>query len=82
MYGYKGAPNTAVARRRPNDIPEKPSLQINKGKLPIDFNQHFFFYNGLFFITEVFKFIWECSQVTGNKMELKKNPNSNYVRIS
>ena len=41
-----------------------------KEKLPIDFKQHFFFYNRLFFITEVFKFISECSQVIGNKMEL------------
>lgn len=41
-----------------------------KKKLPIDFKQHFFFYNRLFFVTEVFKFILECSQVIGNKMEL------------
>lgn len=64
-----------MARRHPNHILHrgKPSSQISKGKsLPIDFNQHFFFYNELFFITEVFNFIWECSQVTGNKMELKK----------
>lgn len=39
-------------------------------ELPIDFKQHFFFYNALFFITEVFEFILECSQVTGNKVEL------------
>jgi hypothetical protein len=40
--------------------------------LPIDFKQHFFFNNGLFFTTEVFKIGLECSQVTGNKMELEK----------
>lgn len=41
-------------------------------RLPIDFHQHFFFHSGLFFTAEVFRFTWECGQVTGNKMELRK----------
>lgn len=83
-YGIKERLKQPTARRYPKCVlhrGSKPSLQNGKRKkLPIDFDQHFFFNNGLLFITEVFISIWECSQVIGNKMELRKK--SNRVRIS
>lgn len=42
-----------------------------KGK-SVDFKQHVFFCSRLLFTAEAFKIILECSQITGNKMELKK----------